>query len=104
MNVRKERMHQCGLTNLDFKTKGDINNDDKFNFTTARSDFGTMGRKGFHRADGIKGMSLPKQQKLPSNFVSPFPINEARMRTTMDFYKENGKKFKPPVLTTKARN
>ena len=26
------------------------------------------------------------------------------MRTTMDFYKTQGKKFKPPVLTTKAWN
>ncbi len=26
------------------------------------------------------------------------------MRTTMDFYQAHGKKFKPPVLTTKARN
>lgn len=51
MNVWKERTHHCGLTNIDFKTKGDIQSDDKFNFTTARSDFGTMGWKGFHWPD-----------------------------------------------------
>jgi hypothetical protein len=30
MNIRKERTHQCGLTNLDFRTKGDIDSLDKF--------------------------------------------------------------------------
>lgn len=54
MNVRKERTHHCGLTNIDFKTKGDGSNDDKFNFTTAWSDFGTMGRKGFHRPESAQ--------------------------------------------------
>ena len=47
MNIRKERTHHCGLTNLDFRTKGDIANQDRFQFTTAKSDFGTMGREGF---------------------------------------------------------
>lgn len=47
---------------------------------------------------------MPKKPKLPANFVSPFPINEARLRTTMDFYTTHNKKFKAPVLTTKARN
>lgn len=30
MNIRRERAHNCGLTNLDFRTKGDFTSLDKY--------------------------------------------------------------------------
>lgn len=47
MNVRKQRTHQCGLTNIDFRTKGDINAVDKYNPSLKYTDMGTMTKTNF---------------------------------------------------------
>lgn len=47
MNVRKQRQHQCGLTNVDFRTKGDINSVDRFNPSLKYTDMGTMSKTNF---------------------------------------------------------
>ena len=47
MNVRKQRTHQCGLTNVDFRTKGDGAAQEKFNPNMKYSDTGTMNKAGF---------------------------------------------------------
>jgi len=44
MNIRKERTHQCGLTNMDYRTKGDMESLERFHGSLKFSDFGTMGR------------------------------------------------------------
>jgi hypothetical protein len=50
MNVRKQRQHQCGLTNVDFRTKGDINSVDRFNPSLKYTDMGTMSKTNFKHA------------------------------------------------------
>ena len=30
MNIRRDRTHHCGLTNLDFRTKGDFESLDRY--------------------------------------------------------------------------
>ena len=47
MNVRKQRTHQCGLTNVDFRTKGDFASADRFNPSLKYADVGTMGKSTF---------------------------------------------------------
>ena len=47
MNVRKQRTHQCGLTNVDFRTKGDSSALDKFQPNMKYADAGTMGKASF---------------------------------------------------------
>jgi len=54
MNVRKQRQHQCGLTNVDYRTKGDINSVDRFNPSLKYTDMGTMSKTNFKHA-------LPKE-------------------------------------------
>lgn len=49
MNIRRDRTHQCGLTNLDFRTKGDIESLDRFQPSLKYADFGTMGRSQYKR-------------------------------------------------------
>jgi len=44
MNIRKERLHQCGLTNMDYRTKGDQDNNDRYHPSLKYADFGTMGK------------------------------------------------------------
>lgn len=47
MNIRRDRTHQCGLTNLDFRTKGESETLDKYKPTLKFADFGTMGRSQY---------------------------------------------------------
>ena len=47
MNVRRQRTHQCGLTNVDFRTKGDAAALEKFQPNMKYADAGTMGKAGF---------------------------------------------------------
>jgi len=49
MNIRRERMHHSGLTNLDFRTKAEPNNADHFNPSLKFSDFGTMTKTNYKR-------------------------------------------------------
>jgi hypothetical protein len=49
MNIRRERMHQSGLTNLDFRTKGEPQHADHFNPSLKFSDFGTMSKTNYKR-------------------------------------------------------
>ena len=42
MNVRKQRTHLCGLANIDFRTKGDHEANEKYNASLKFADFGTM--------------------------------------------------------------
>ena len=47
MHVRKQRTHHCGLTNIDFRTKGDYGSVDKFNPSLKFADVGTMTKSNF---------------------------------------------------------
>ena len=49
MNIRKERTHQCGLTNVDFRTKGDVLSLDRYQPNLRNADFGTMGKSQYKR-------------------------------------------------------
>ena len=42
MNVRKQRTHHCGLANIDFRTKGDTENNERYNPSLKFTDVGTM--------------------------------------------------------------
>ena len=47
MHVRKNRTHQCGLTNVDFRTKGDTQSVDRYNPNLKYTDLGTMSKTNF---------------------------------------------------------
>lgn len=49
MNIRRDRTHQCGLTNLDFRTKGDFEAIDRYQPDLKFADMGTMGKTAFKR-------------------------------------------------------
>ena len=44
MKIRRERTHHSGLTNVDFRTKGELNKADHYNPSLKYADFGTMKR------------------------------------------------------------
>jgi len=83
MNVRKPRQHQCGLSNIDFRTKGDQLAVDRYNPTMKFADTGTMNKHGFKQT----GMTAtdPKEE------------------TAIEFYNAQGKKPKAPVLVANKK-
>ena len=49
MNIRRERQHHSGLTNLDFKSKGEVDRVNYFNPSLKYTDFGTMTKTQYKR-------------------------------------------------------
>ena len=88
MKIRKDRTHQCGLTNLDFRTKGDVENLEKFHGSLKYADFGTMGKSQYKRLSSAA--NFEDQLKITSGF-KPLPKANPRNETTTDFYKSKNK-------------
>ena len=109
MNIRKERLHQCGLTNLDFRTKGDAENIDRYHPSLKFADFGTMGKSQFKRlhsvADPKENLKLTSGWKTAANITTtPQALyNPAKYESTQEFYSVKGKKSKAPVQIGKRR-
>lgn len=82
MNVRKQRQHQCGLSNIDFRTKGDQLAQDRYNPNMKFADVGTMSKHGFK---------------------SGMQITDPKDDTAMQFYNAQGKKPKAPVLVANKK-
>lgn len=74
MNIRKERMHQSGLTNLDFKSKGEFNKLDHFQPNLKYSDFGTMTKTMYKRAPSAS--TFKEQVALSAGFHNSKYKNE----------------------------
>lgn len=48
MSLKKPRMHQCGFTNIDFRTKGDFESLKLYEPWKIPKEFGTMGKSGYY--------------------------------------------------------
>lgn len=102
-------MHQCGLTNLDYRTKGDIDNVDRYHPTLKYADFGTMGKSQYKRlhsvADPKDQVKITSGWKTMSNITTTpaAMFNPAKYESTTDFYQTKGKKFKQPAQIGKRR-
>ena len=100
MNVRKERTHQCGLTNVDYRTKGDALNVDKFNPTLKFADVGTMSKSHFKRTPSDVGFK--EHLKLNGGWQT-MRKPDPRSESAVQFYNAHGKKPKAPVLVANKR-
>ena len=93
-------MHQSGLTNLDYKAKGEHSKVDYYNPSLKFTDFGTMSKTMYKR---VPSASTFKEQVaisggwLNSKYKNEFYKNQ-RFETAAEKYKEMGKKPKVPVL------
>lgn len=83
MNVRRQRTHQCGLTNIDFRTKGDALAQERYNPNMKFADVGTMSKHAFKQT----GMT----------------ITDPKEDTALQFYNAQGKKPKAPVLVANQK-
>lgn len=101
MNVRRERIHACGLTNIDFRTKGDFQSLDRFRPSLKYSDVGTMGKTGFKAPMTTENLDERVQTKAGWKSLKRL---DPRSESAVMFYQQNSKKQKAPVLVAKPRN
>jgi hypothetical protein len=96
MNIRRERFHQCGLTNMDYRTKGDIESVDRYQPTLKFADFGTMGRSQYKRLTSATEIPLKERLKMTGGWKTTTNLFTAnpRYETTQEFYKNRNKKMK----------
>ena len=100
MNVRKQRQHQCGLTNIDFRTKGDHAATDRYNPTLKFAEVGTMSKANFKNL--INEANPTDQWKTKGGWM-PVKKHDPRSETTAEFYASVGKKPKAPVLVSNLK-
>lgn len=98
MNRRKDRTHYCGLTNIDYRTKGDFDALTTFKPDLKFADFGTMGKTAF-KAATLSTFQRSKQKTGMQTAGLPDP----RRHTTEQFYADNGKRVKAPTATLNKR-
>lgn len=97
MNIRRDRTHQCGLTNLDFRTKGEIESVDRYNPSLKFADFGTMGKSQFNRMASAAATDFKDRLKLTGGWKTMTNLNaNPKAESTQEFYKSKGKKIKGP--------
>ena len=83
MNIRRDRTHQCGLTNLDFRTKGEIESVDRYNPNLKFADFGTMGKSQYNRMTSAAATDFKDRVKLTGGWKTMTNLNNnPRTETT----------------------
>lgn len=95
MNVRKQRQHHCGLTNIDFRTKGDMQSLDRYNPTLKFADMGTMTKTNFkQRLPSSAG--LKDKWKTQGGWLT-MKKPDPKIEDAVTFYNENKKSIKQVV-------
>lgn len=84
MNIRRERVHQCGLTNLDFRTKGDVQSLDRYQPSLKLANFGTMGKSQYKRLMNADNIS---EQAMITGGFRKSKMPDPKTETTQEFYK-----------------
>lgn len=101
MNIRRDRTHQCGLTNLDFRTKGDFESLDRYQPSLKMTNFGTMGKSQYKRM--VYTESVQEQAMITGGFKKQKKL-DPKTETTADFYKGREKAQKNSVKIGKTKD
>ena len=102
MNLRKQRVIQSGLTNVDFKTKGDTQAVEKYQPNMKYADVGTMSKGGFKAMAGTFTTDPKEKMKLNSGWETA-QLPDPKVETAVQFYNAQGKKPKAPVLVANKK-
>ena len=106
MKIRRERTHQSGLTNIDFRYKNEPHQVDHFNPSLKYADFGTMTRTQYKRnpsASTFKEQIANSAGWANSKYKTDL-FKNARYETASSFYFGNNKKWTgPPVTISNTR-
>jgi len=89
MSLRRPRSHKIGISNIDFRTKRDIENLNIFEPWVAPKDLGTMGYKNYKNPQSIFQKLFGPSEKINTykDLVNDYP--DPRFHTTAQFYKKN---------------
>ena len=93
MNIRRERTHQTGISNIDFKKKGDPSQVEHFQPSLKYSDFGTMNKARYQRMPSAA--TFKEQVAISGGWLNSKNKNEAfksaKYETANEFYQTKGK-------------
>ena len=89
MSLRRVRSHKVGISNIDFRTKGDMDNIKIFEPWHSPKDFGSMGYRQYRIPKKIfKSLFEPSIEiNTQKDIVNDYP--DPRYHTTAQFYKKN---------------
>ena len=89
MSLRRPRSHKIGISNIDFRTKRDIDNLSIFEPWIAPKDLGTMGNHNYKHPQTIfQSLFSPSGNiNTHKDIVNDYP--DPRFHTTAQFYKKN---------------
>ena len=89
MSLRRTRSHKVGVSNIDFITKGEIENLKIYKPWKAPKDLGTMGYKNYRNPRHIFKSLFEPTEKINTfkDLVNDYP--DPRYYTTAQFYKKN---------------
>ena len=96
MSLKRPRIHQCGFTNLDFRTKGDFESLKLYEPWQIPKEFGTMGKSFYYPSysDAKKIFSVSKSLNKLKNIVHGSPDPKAYPGCL--YYKKNN--IKPNII------
>ena len=89
MSLRRPRSHKVGISNIDFRTKKDIENINIFEPWKISKELGTMGYKNYKNPRTIYQSLFGPSEKINTHrdLVNDYP--DPRFHTTAQFYKQN---------------
>eukprot|EP01022_Parablepharisma_sp_SALTPOND_P014822 TRINITY_DN205_c0_g3_i4.p2 TRINITY_DN205_c0_g3~~TRINITY_DN205_c0_g3_i4.p2 ORF type:complete len:880 (+),score=100.64 TRINITY_DN205_c0_g3_i4:6240-8879(+) len=102
MQVRKQRTHQCGLSNIDFRRLNDKEKIKEYRDDMRLTSFGHMGRIGIQYAYESCGFGNPETLQIHSGFRIPEPPNP-RVASAKTYYAKAKKPFRDPASVQKKR-
>ncbi len=102
MQIRRERTHNCGLSNVDFRRLNDKPKIRQFSEDTRETKVGTMGRTGLAYEFEHCGFGRPDTLLVNGGFKIPEPPNP-RAATASEYYRQHGKPLRKPASVQRRR-
>jgi len=102
MQARKERLHHCGLSNIDFKRLNETSKAKEFYDDMRLTNFGHMGRIDIPYAYESCGFGSPDAVKVHAGWKIPEPPNP-RAQTAKTYYAKTKKPYVEPSEISKKK-
>ena len=99
MKIRKERSHRCGHTNIDFRTKNDVDNIKTFMPWKSKKEFGTMGNNFYSLSFNEKKKLMKVTENLNTLRNTHESVPDPKYYKTAQFYQSNNMQIKKKAMT-----
>lgn len=103
MNIRRERSHGCGHSNIDFRTKNDTESIKTFMPWKSKKEFGTMGNDLYKLSfnENKKLLKVTENINAQKNILHEIP--NPKYYKTAQFYQSNNFPIKSKTMTISER-